>query len=148
VAKFKFTLEPVLDHRGRIEEEKQQVLAERLRELKAAEDELARLNGEFKRYSTALREDHAKLSCDELRWHYAHLEYVDRCMTMQHGVILQRRTAVERARQDLIAASKERKVIEKLKDRRFEEYQALQAAAHQKDLDDTNNRRFARNDVQ
>lgn len=142
MAKFKFALEPVLDHRSRIEDEKQQVLAERQRELKAAEDELARLNGEFKRYSTVLRDDHAKLSSEELRWHYAHLEYLDRCMTMQHGIIFQRRAAVDHARQDLIAASKERKVIEKLKDRRFEEYQALEAAAEQKDLDDTNNRRF------
>jgi flagellar FliJ protein len=144
---FKFALEPVLEHRERIEDEKQQVLAHRLRDLKAAEDELARLNGEFKRYSTALREDHAKLSSEELRWHYAHLEYLDRCMTMQHGVILQRRAAVERARTDLVAASKERKVIEKLKDRRLEEHQAQQAAQEQKDLDDTNNRRFVRNDA-
>jgi flagellar FliJ protein len=142
MAKFKFTLAPVLEHRERIEDEKQQVLAERMRELKAAEDELARLNAEFRRYSTALREDHAKLSSEELRWHYAHLEYLDRCMTMQHGIIFQRRAAVDRARGDLVAASKERKVIEKLKDRRFEEYQAHEAAQEQKDLDDTNNRRF------
>ncbi len=142
MARFKFALEPVLDHRSRIEDEKQQVLAERQRELKAAEDELARLNGDFKRYATALREDHAELSSDELRWHYAHLEYVDRCMIMQHGVILQRRSAVDRARADLIAASKDRKVIEKLKDRRLEEHRTLQAAAEQKELDDTNNRRF------
>jgi flagellar FliJ protein len=147
MAKFKFTLEPVLEHRERIEDEKQQVLAERRRELKAAEDELARLNAEFKRYSNALREDHAKLTCDELRWHYAHLEYLDRCMTMQHGIILQRRTAVERARADLVAASKERKVIEKLKDRRLAEHHALEAAAEQKDLDDTNNRRQGRVEV-
>src|SRR5690242_13177199 len=104
MAKFKFTLEPVLEHRERIEDEKQQVLAERLRELKAAEDELARLDAEFKRYSTVLREDHASLSSDELRWHYAHLEFLDRCMTMQHGIIFQRRAAVERARADLVAA--------------------------------------------
>ncbi len=148
MAKFKFALEPVLDHRERIEDEKQQLLAERLRELKAAEDELARLNGEFKRYSITLREDHARLSSEELRWHYAHLEYLDRCMTMQHGVIFQRRAAVDRARADLAAASIDKKVIEKLKDRRFEEHQALEAAQEQKDLDDSNNRRFTRTNVQ
>lgn len=141
MAKFKFALEPVLDHRERIEEEKQGILAARQRELKAAEDELARLNGEFKRYSTVLREDHAKLSSDELRWHYAHLEFLDRCMTMQHSIIFGRRAAVDRARADLIAASKDRKVIEKLKDRRLEEHQAQEAAQEQKELDDTNNRR-------
>jgi flagellar FliJ protein len=141
MGKFKFELEPVLDHRERIEDEKQQVLGQRQRELKAAEDELARLNREFKKYSLALREEHKKLSSEELRWHYSHLEYLDRCMTLQHGVILQRRAAVERARKDLIDASKDRKVIEKLKDRRFEEHQAFEAAQEQKELDDTNNRR-------
>jgi flagellar protein FliJ len=141
VAKFRFALEPVLDHRERIEEEKQQVLAQRQLELKAAQDELARLNGEFKRYSTALRDEHAKLSSEELRWHYAHLEFLDRCMTMQHGVIVQRRAVVDRARADLVEASKDRKVIEKLKDRRREEHQAFEAAQEQKELDDTNNRR-------
>jgi flagellar FliJ protein len=137
----------VLEYRERIEDEKQQILAERLLELRALEDELARLNAEFKRYSTALRDDHAALSSEELRWHYAHLEYLDRCMTMQHGLIRQCRTAVERARAELAGASKDRKVIEKLKDRRYEEHRALQASIEQKDLDDSNNRRFVRNDA-
>ena len=139
--KFKFTLEPVLGHRERLEDEKQQIFAERQNELRAAEAELARLNGEFKRFSTALRDDHASLSSEELRWHYAHLEYLDRCIVMQHATIAQRRSAVERARADLLEASKERKVIEKLKDKKFEEYRASAAQAEQAELDDANNRR-------
>lgn len=139
--KFTFSLEPVLGHRERIEDEKQLLFAQRMRELKEAENELARLNGEYKRYSSVLRDDHARLSTEELRWHYAHLEYLDRCITMQQSAVFGRRTAVERARQDLVAASKDRKVIEKLKDRRLQEHRAMQAAQEQKDLDDTNNRR-------
>ena len=144
MGKFRFALEPVLGHRERIEDEKQQIFGERRRELKAAEEELARLNGEFKRYSGVLLHDHGSLGSDELRWHYAHLEYLDRCMTMQHSIIFQRRAAVERAREDLVAASKDRKVIEKLKDRRFEEHRAMEAASEQRELDDTNNRRESR----
>ena len=140
--KFKFTLNPVLEHRQRIEEEKQLVLAERQRELQAAEQELARLNGDFKRFSTRLREDHAQLSTEELRWHYAHLEFLDRSITMQHAVITQRRNAVETARQDLVEASKERKAMEKLKDKRLSEHRAQEAAFEQKELDDSNNRRY------
>ncbi len=139
--KFRFTLEPVLDHRERIEDEKQQIFAGRQNELRAAEAELARLNGDFKRFSTALRDDHASLSSDELRWHYAHLEYLDRCIVMQHATITQRRAAVDRARADLIGASKDRKVIEKLKDKKFDEYRASVAQAEQAELDDSNNRR-------
>ena len=140
--KFKFSLEPVLGHRERIEEEKQQIFAARQRELQDAEQELARLNGDFKRFSTTLRDDHWRLSTEELRWHYAHLEFLDRCITMQHAVISQRRAAAERARLDLVDASKDRKVMEKLKDKRREEHRALEASIEQKELDDANNRRF------
>jgi flagellar FliJ protein len=143
--KFKFALDPVLGHRERIEDEKQQTLAARQLELQAAEDELARLNGDFKRFSTVLREDHAALATEELRWHYAHLEFLDRCITMQYGVISQRRAAVDRARLDLIEASKERKVMEKLKSKRFQEHRALEAAFEQRELDDANNRRQNQN---
>jgi flagellar FliJ protein len=139
--KFKFALQPVLGHRERIEQDKQQTLGKRQAELRAAEDELERLNGNFKRFSIVLREDHAQLSTEELRWHYAHLEYLDRCITMQYGVISQRRSAVDRARLDLVEASKDRKVMEKLKIKRFEQHRALQAAFEQRELDDANNRR-------
>jgi flagellar FliJ protein len=142
--RFTFSLQPVLELRQRTEDDKQRILADRQRELHAAQDELARLNGEFKRYSTTLRDGHKSLSSDELRSHYAHLEYLDRCITVQHGVVSQRRTAVERARMDLVEASKERKVIEKLKDKRFEDHRALEAAIEQKELDDANNRRTVR----
>lgn len=140
--KFKFSLEPILDHRERIEEEKQQIFAARQLELRQAEEELARLNSDYKRFSTILREDHARLATEELRWHYAHLEYLDRCITMQHAVISQRRGAAERARLDLVEASKDRKVMEKLKDKRLGEHRALEAAYEQKELDDANNRRY------
>ncbi len=138
---FKFMLKPVLDQRERIEDEKQQAFAARQTELKAAQDELARLNGEFKRYSVALREGHATLTSEELRRHYAHLEYLDRCMVMQHAAISQHKIAVEKARKDLVGASKDRKVIEKLREKRFEEHQAMEAAFEQKELDDSNARR-------
>jgi len=138
---FTFSLQAVLELRERVEEEKQQVLGQRQRELQAAQEELARLNSEFRRHSGILRDDHKSLASDELRAYYAHLEFLDRSITIQHGVVSQRRTAVERARADVIAAAKERKVIEKLKDRRFEEHRALEAAFEQKELDDANNRR-------
>ncbi len=100
--KFKFSLAPVLDHRERVEDEKQQTFGKHQRELKEAQDELARLDGEFKRHSRSLQSGHKKLTSDQLRWYYAHLEYLDRCITVQHGVVLQRRTAVDRARVEML----------------------------------------------
>ena len=143
--KFKFSLEPVLDQRERIEEEKQIAFAARRRELQTAQAELDRLDALFRENSSRLRRDHKGFSADELRAHYAHLEYLDRAITMQHGVVSQCRFAVDRGRLDLLEAGKDRKVIEKLKERRLEEHRQLAAAQEQKDLDDFNNRRFARN---
>lgn len=142
--KFSFTLRPVLEHRKRIEEEKQLVVAERQRDLSAAQNELARLNGRFKEYAERLRSGHMALSTEELRAHYAHLEFLDRAMTMQHAVISQCRFALDRAREELLEAAKDRKIIEKLKERRLGEYRALEQAEEQKALDDSNNRRYAR----
>lgn len=139
--KFTFSLKPVLEHRERIEDEKLQVFGERRRALQQAQDELARLNGNFKQFSDSLRDGHRALSTEELRLHYAHLEYLDRRITMQHAAVTQHRKETELARVDVVDAGKDRKVIEKLKEKRFAEHRTMQAAAEQRDLDDFNNRR-------
>lgn len=142
--KFKFGLTPVLEQRERVEEQKQHVFAQRQMELQAAQDELARLNGEYKRHSTTLREDHRQLSSDELRWHYAHLDFLDRAMTAQQHVVAQRMAACEAARGELVEASRERKVIEKLKARKLEQHVAYEQMIEQRELDDANARRYSR----
>lgn len=136
MAKFDFPLEPVLADRVRVERQKEQILSRRRLELSASEAELARLNREFERYATVLREDHGSLSSEDLRRYYAYLEHVEQCMSERHKVIAERRTAVEDARRDLLAAASERKAIEKLKERRLKEYRAAQAAQEENELDD------------
>lgn len=142
---FVFSLLSVLRHRERIEEQKRLLLAARQRDLGAAQDHLANLDAQFKRYSIRLRGGHKDFSSEDLRAHYAHLEYLDRAMIMQHGIVSQCRLAVDRARADLMGASKERKAIDKLKERRLQEHQTLEASVEQKELDDSNNRRYVRN---
>lgn len=142
--KFVFALQPVLEHRKRIEEEKQLAAAARKRALVEAEAELARLNDEFRTYSTKLREEHAKLQTGELQSLYAHLQFVDRCTVAQLKIVAERRAAFERARLDLLAASKEKKVVEKLKERRKDSHDKEFARVEQKELDDANARRHGR----
>lgn len=142
---FVFSLLSVLRHRERIEEQKRLLLAARQRDLGAAQDHLANLDAQFKQYSIRLRGGHKDFSSEDLRAHYAHLEYLDRAMIMQHGIVSQCRLAVDRARADLMEASKERKAIDKLKERRLQEHQTLEASVEQKELDDSNNRRYVRN---
>ncbi len=143
--KFVFTLQPVLDQRQRVEEEKQQIVAQRRRALDDAEAELKRLNHQFRDSSERLRTAHRDLSAEDLRLHYAHLSFLDRTIVAQIQVVAERRLALDRARTDLLAASKERKVVEKLKSRRREGYVAEAARQEQNALDDNNARRHARN---
>ncbi len=142
--RFKFSLQAVLEARRRVEDQKQQVVAERMRALDLSECELKRLNDEFRDDSNALRSDHRGLDAENLRMRYAHLQYLDRSITAQIRVVAERRVAVERARFDLLSASKERKVVEKLKERRHADYLADEERAEQKELDDGNARRFGR----
>lgn len=142
--RFRFPLQPVLDQRERFEEQKQLVVANRRRTLDEAEAELDRLNGEFRAHSDALRSSHRDLDAEELRIHYAHLQYLDRVILSQIRVVAERRVMLDRARADLLAASRDRKVVEKLKERRREAFVTEELRLEQIELDDANARRHGR----
>ena len=142
--RFRFNLQPALDLRRRIEEERQMEVARVLRILNDARSELWRLQAEFRRYSDVLRSDHRALQADDLRMHYAHLEYLDRAITRQESTVQRSRVDHERARLRLVDAAKDKKVLEKLKERRFAAHVLNDFAIEQKELDDTNARRWSR----
>lgn len=138
--KFSFALQPVLEHRKRIEDQKQQALATRQRAWEDARRELDRLNDEFRSNSRELRERHIEFDVEELRLRYAHLQFLDRMIDAQIKVVAERQVALDRARKDLIAASKDRKVVDKLKERRKLAYTAEGLRVEQIELDDGNAR--------
>ena len=142
--RFSFPLQPVLDHRKRIEDEKQLVVAQRKRALDEGERELTRLNDEFRLHAAMLRDKHKKLETRELQSIYAHLQFLDRCIVAQIRIVAERRVALDRARAELLEASKEKKVVEKLKERRRETFVLEEQRVEQKELDDNNARRFGR----
>ncbi len=138
--KFSFTLQPVLDHRKRIEDEKQLTLATRQRAWEESRRELDRLNDEFRANSRDLRERHNEFDLEELRVRYAHLQFLDRTIDAQIKAVAERQVALDRARNDLVAASKNRKVVDKLKERRKRAYSAEELRVEQIELDDGNAR--------
>lgn len=138
--KFNFALQPVLDYRKRIEDQKQQTLAVRQRAWDEARRELDRLNDDFRSNSRELRDRHRGFDVEELRLRYAHLQFLDRTIDAQIKVLAERQVALDRARKDLIAASKNRKVVDKLKERRRSAYTAEELRVEQIELDDGNAR--------
>jgi flagellar FliJ protein len=144
MARFAFRLQPLLEHRKRIEDEKQQTMAIRRRAYEEAKSELDRLNEEFRAHALALHERHREMEIEDLRLHYGHLRFLDRVIVAQIGVVAERQAAVERARRDLVAASKQRKVVDKLKERRRSAFVAEEMRVEQIELDDANARAHAR----
>jgi flagellar FliJ protein len=144
VKKFRFALQPVLEQRERVEEDRKAALAARQRDLAAAELELDGFNQRFRTHSEMLRGEHRKLTAEDLRLHYAHVAFLDRAIDAQLGVVATRRAEVDRARALVLEASKERKAVEKLKDRRRDAHAEEERRVEQNDLDDANARRHSR----
>jgi len=147
VKRFTFALQPVLDLRQRIEDEKQMIVAQKRRSLDDAETELKRLNDEFRQNADRLRSKHAELNTEELRVTYAHLQFLDRCTVAQIHVVAERRVALDKARAELLEASKDRKAVEKLKERRRTAHDTEAMRLEQNEIDDGNARRYGRSVV-
>jgi flagellar protein FliJ len=142
--RFAFNLQPVLDHRQRIEDEKKQVVALRRRACDEAKAELDRLNGEFREHATLVRTQHHEFDGETLRAHYGHLHFLDRVIDAQIRLLAERQAALERARKDLVAAQKDRKVVDKLKERRRAAFVAEEMRIEQSELEDANARAYGR----
>ncbi|MBV8727406.1 MAG: flagellar export protein FliJ [Candidatus Eremiobacteraeota bacterium] len=140
--RFRFALQPVLDHRHRIEEERQQELAVLKRALNEETVRLAALHNEFRTYSNRLRREHSAMNVEDLRLHYAHLEFLDRAITEQEAVVAQKKVEHEAGRVRLVEASRDKKALEKLRERRREAHMLEQDRAEQRELDDANSRRY------
>ena len=148
MARFHFRLEPVLGHRERIESEKQRVFAEKLRDVVQAEADRDAAAGRRDAMRETLRRDHKSLDVDTLRATYAHLDYLDRLIVALEERLAACRAEADRAHAALIAAAKDRKVLETLKAQRRDAYDAQAALAEQRELDDANARAFGRTKLQ
>jgi flagellar protein FliJ len=142
--KFRFALTPVLDHRQRIEDEKKQTVALRQVAYDAALAELTRLNDEFRDNAAFLRERHRDLEIEDLRSNYAHLQFLDRVIDAQTRAVAERKAELDRARDALLAAAKDRKVVERLRERRKNAFVAEELRVEQNELDDGNARQHGR----
>ncbi|MHB8147226.1 MAG: flagellar export protein FliJ [Vulcanimicrobiaceae bacterium] len=142
--RFRFPLQPLLEHRGRIEDQKQQAVALRQIAHDEARRDLDRLDREFRESSSRLRTEHKRYDLEELRLHYAHIQFLDRAIVAQIRVVAERRTELDRSREELLAASKERKIVEKLKERRRATYVGEEVRMEQNELDDGNARQYGR----
>lgn len=141
---FAFRLQPVLKYRERIEDEKQGAFAQSLRNLRDAENERDVLIARHKQIADDLRSGHHKVDVDALRMGYAHLEYLAKRIREAQVAVDVRAGELLDARAALVVATKDRKVLDNLKARKRTAFEAEQASYEQRELDDSNARRFGR----
>src|SRR3954463_2788884 len=119
MAKFDFQLEAVLKHRKNREQEKQSALAVVQGELTTLHNDLMALDQSVKAANEDMRQNHLTGRLD-LTFMAAHRRFLVATQQRASEVIQKLagvRRQVEAARRELTTAAKERKVIEKLKER-------------------------------
>jgi len=138
MAVFVFKLDAVLRHRERIEKDRYRELSIRDAEMKRLESELKTLNQELEG-STADVRDHHLVGRLDMRYLAAHRRYM---LGMQRKVLAlaqkmtHQQKLVDDARRALFEASKQRKILEKLRERQHLRWNDAQARREANDLDE------------
>jgi flagellar protein FliJ len=141
MARFVFPLQPLLDERRRKEEAKQLAFVR----VKAARDERSR---ELDRLAVALRARGRALhecamtgSTAKLRLYDTNLRYLERALQSLEKGGAETSAAFDRAAAELLDANRERRLIEKLKERRLQAFEREEARRDELELDEANARR-------
>jgi len=144
MARFVFRLAPVLRQRERVEEQKKLFLAREQRVLVDAEARREMLRGRREALARELIAEHRKLDYEGLRLAYAHLDFLARELTAADYHVAACTQAVERAREVLVRATKDRKILDRLQERQREAFKREELRVEQRELDDSNARRYSR----
>ena len=146
--KFQFRLRPVLERAQRREQQRQLELAGLQAELIAHEELLRALRDERSVWICSLIECQQR-SCDieELRRRRTHLDRLGETIEEQRAVVVSTRHRVEEAQAAVVAAMRERQMLENLRDRKQDEHTKAAHRLETKLLDDLTTPRFRRPEV-
>jgi len=148
VRKFKFRLRPVLERAQRREQQRQLELAHLQSELTANEELLRMLREERSVWLCQLLEyQQQSFDIEEVRRRRAHLDSLAEAINEQQAVVTDLRERVEEARAAVVAAMRERQMLENLRDRKHTEHLRDAHRLETKLLDDLATPRFGRVDV-
>jgi flagellar protein FliJ len=143
-AGFEFRLQPLLDWRKRIEEEKQRSFAACRRKLDESRRRFEHLADARLAEANELADAVWCRPAAELRLRDAHLRYLDGAIDAQRLRGAELEAVCSSVREELIVATRDRRVIEKLKERRREALEAEEARRDELELDEANARCYER----
>src|SRR5437763_11947465 len=145
MAQFHFSLQSVLNHRTQIEQDKQRALAGLQSQMQKQKVALADLNNSVQSDMNDLRQNRltGKLEVSYLTGHRRYMLVLQRRATemVQRMTLLQRQ--IDAAHAELVEAAKQRKILEKLRDRQKSRWIADHTRRELAELDDMTMRRAA-----
>jgi flagellar FliJ protein len=132
---FRFRYEGLLSYRGHMKEMAEIELAASQEALEGAEGTLHRLLESFDDTNASMRLQLSSAMPAQIMKAYAdYLADLSRRITRQRKTVSEREKAVGEKRADLLEKAKERKIIEKLKERDYSKWQDQQNRQEQKRL--------------
>lgn len=141
-----FKLEVVLNHRQHREEAARKRYADAVRRLRQQQDHLAAMHVTRQMYRQDLRRQQLSgEAAAEILLYMHYLTRLDTEIQAQEKVVQTYRREKEKQRQTLMAALKDRKVIEKLKEHHLSQLEAEERGREQKLLNDVAITRYQRN---
>lgn len=135
MTKFKFSLEKVLDFRWGIEKEAKRVYGELQRQKVEQEQALLEIQNEKNELMEV-----PEYTINRMQIRQWYLVELDRQMSVAQQSILELQQQIDQALENYVAAQKDRKVLEKLREKQLEEFQIELSREEQKQLDDMANR--------
>ena len=138
VTRFNFPLETVLKLRKQKEDQQKHVVAQRLREMSTLRDKLMSLNEQIAMELRKTRDNavHAHLDLPDLSRRRIWVSHLQRGVLEKEFRLRKMEEQLTRDRDALAAASKERRVLEKLRETRRKEYDRKLGGAELQEADE------------
>lgn len=134
---FHFRLEAVLEVRRRQEDMQKQVLSQRLNQLELSQSRLQELFRQQQQHFSRIRElQHGQLQLRELEASGDYALVLKEEIANQQMKVEMCKEQVEQARAELLEIVKARKILEKLKEKHFEQYNLEALREDQKLIDE------------
>ncbi len=142
---YQFNLEPLLNHRRYQEEILQKELADLKIRLDAEKDKLWGLRQKKRETVLQLQEKQTDgRPASEIKLYLDYVEQVSKKMEAQGQKVLEAERALSKKRQDLVAAMKKRKILDRLKEKGLQAYEQDRLKTERRTMDEVAGHRFGR----
>lgn len=133
---FKYQFETILNLKARMEDMKKGELKLALDRLEKEKAKLIELNKDKEiQYEVVKEKQKGKFTSEDLKLFNNYIDALNKKINYQETIVVKEEKKVNKVREDLIKASKEKRMFEKLKEKKLEEYMQEYYAGEQQVVD-------------